>query len=1280
MNTREWHSGHRKSTTNRHHNRPKKRQRHAPPLQTSSTTPLALRRRPDPNMLLDPMVGPLMMAKPDEAEYLLSRHPSHVMSPYQRKKSKKAMMQNKNRKSKRNNKRNNNNNRNNRNNSNNKNNKNNGNKKNLPALAHSRSATTTTTNQGMKRLQSLHGGGNGKVTMTHRELDSKLYQGGSEFRVVQAILKREHVLRALQKMVSTSNTRPYFATDAIYMVLDLCALAVDCIESIAEWRKPHSKVFNFMWEDENYLLKMYKDTSFLKVCRPLGLCLSLPGLPNNPLLDFDDQIINTAEVEYNSAWAKFVRRDINQSIDFDPVEVIKSKNDTSKNDHLRRVELPVMLVHAQHVIQDELRRLNLKHDQLNSKLIPTEEYKQNMQDQQDEARRDRITVRRLEFELLKKRQNERDRKGFETEEDEKKSMTSNEWIPKKKKEMQEEKALKKKHAKKVDQNSYLYKRNKLLTLSDRYELKKIETENNQLLQKLRQAEQDEKHLIEKTRRLELSLRSISQEGLLPQMMTDHDVNDTKETIRNDHNSSSNRNTRNSKSGNVVLERLLEESNLQDFVGGWRLRRLRSECESVHARVELLRKEMKLRVDDYHKQKEKMNHAKKSDEAKKKKKEKIRQKLLEERTKRLAKGLKNKNMGTSNDVVISDTSNRRKDKQSSSTTAKQNQVLENAVVGGIGKMSSILLKALKEQQQENMSLKESQELDRILHHAEIVRSNGVYPHASMLVAPQSRAEGVIGGALPVMHHGGCYGVSVVNHGIFLSRKVIVSPSIKKRRSIVAQRSSMMAAQEDHILCDRTENIGSPSAAATITTPIPSPAQLSPHRLWLAQKERKHVRTTKPAAAAGGEAGGASTSSASSSSSPSSLKKYAPYMNTEDQERRDEILKKDKAAYEKQQIAMIKLAKLKYDWLTKCLEHSNVWQHRGIQSRSSSRHHFRNNTTLGTPTTPATPATLATPEHQHATSLPGSAASGLYSTLSLPSAVSGMTFEPTPSSSMPFFTFVSKSKSPIVVISYMFDVPNLLRFQYMVSKKLSKMISKTLKAQLPFMTIENRIVQWIKPILAEKADSAREALAFTRASLRSLQSLDPSDGDALFLAHASRDVAARRVVDALQLLSIRFGSEVDAASTTTAMAMKTNINKNQNKKNQNNKITSHQQRRQRQQGTSVATVSSTPMKMGWDTVVASLSEFDKTTIGPVIFKSLKPMVKQLRLDIARRTENAVDDSDISPSLRAAKIIGTWLGSIIRWKDDYEGSLTIIELLSIKKSTLEQRMQEVLGVSVL
>ena len=90
----------------------------------------------------------------------------------------------------------------------------------------------------------------------------------------------------------------------------------------------------------------------------------------------------------------------------------------------------------------------------------------------------------------------------------------------------------------------------------------------------RSAEKDERVLIEKTRRLELSLRSISQEGLLPQMMTDNDLTETKEAVKKFRREvcldGKEEETPSSSKNRNVLQRLLEESELQDFVGGWRL--------------------------------------------------------------------------------------------------------------------------------------------------------------------------------------------------------------------------------------------------------------------------------------------------------------------------------------------------------------------------------------------------------------------------------------------------------------------------------------------------------------------------------------------------------------------------------------------------------------------------------------------------------------------------------------------------------------------------------------
>jgi hypothetical protein len=249
--------------------------------------------------------------------------------------------------------------------------------------------------------------------------------------------------------------------------------------------------------------------------------------------------------------------------------------------------------------------------------------------------------------------------------------------------------------------------------------------------------------------------------------------------------------------------------------------------------------------------------------------------------------------------------------------------------------------------------------------------------------------------------------------------------------------------------------------------------------------------------------------------------------------------------------------------------------------------------------------------------------------------------------------------------MLDVPRVVYLEYLLSKKISTVVQYLLQTKTPLMAIEQRKIQWIKPVLAEKADSAREALAFYRASLRTLQSLNPSDGDALFLAHISRDVAARRVVDALKLLSIDFGSSGSGSSNGGSNKGGPNHLKKKKHRNSGNGQPKPEK--------------TTPLKMGWDTVLASLSDFDKTTVGPVVLKALKPLVRQLRLDIARRTENVNSDADIKPSLRAAKVIGAWLGSIVRWKDDYEGSLVQIEVLSKQKSLLEHAVTSVLGMSM-
>ena len=466
MNVREWSTGHR-HTTPRNTKVKRPRQHHVPPLKPSRTGKALASRAAEtnPNLLLDPIIGPLMMAQPDIAEYLISRSPSHALaqlgsgSPYKISKRQSGRHRSSNPRQRK--------------------------RQRSKSSSVSQTASTTRSSTrkttrtktsskkvlspGIDRLKQLHGGGNGRVTLEHTELDSNQAHanGGAEFRVVQAILKREHLIREMQRIVSTSNTRPYFATDAVYMLLDLRAMSVDCIEGIAEWRRPHSKIFDFMWEGENYLLKMYRDTSFLRVCRPLGLCMSLPGIANNPLLDFDEAAVERAEKEYNSSWAGLCRRETQQTLDYDPAALVAEKQQEKNARSMRSLKPPVMLVHAQHIVKDEFRRLGLTHDCVNGKLVKTEVWLQLNEDKKEEKRRHRMTLKRLEFELFKKRQTVRDRKGFESLEEERKTMTEEEWKKKRVREKKEESDLKLKHPEKEDTESYTFRRTLLLKPNDR---------------------------------------------------------------------------------------------------------------------------------------------------------------------------------------------------------------------------------------------------------------------------------------------------------------------------------------------------------------------------------------------------------------------------------------------------------------------------------------------------------------------------------------------------------------------------------------------------------------------------------------------------------------------------------------------------------------------------------------------------------------------------------------------------------------------------------------------
>jgi hypothetical protein len=1242
---REFRSGHRVSKKYQRSNR--KRRRNLPSLNKSHSQQSILQqqmhnsrnnsnhsnslgsRNNSSTLLLDPLVGPLMMAKADEAEYLLSRNPSKAMlSPY----TPYTTSKNTNHRNHRNKLR-----------------KHKCNRQHLIPLKHSKSAPPS--KKGIARLKTLHGGGDGKVTVSHDELDSnQINGGGAEFRVVQNILKREHALRELQRMVSSSNTRPYFATDVIYLLLDLRKMAVDVIESINNWRKPHSKIFDFQWEGQNYLVKMFQDSSFLKVCRPLGLIFSLPGLANNPLLEFDDASINKAMNKYQlpKNFVNALKTDKSKTIDYDPIDLEKEKK--QPNILSTKLKLPVMYAHAKHIIEDELKRLSLTHDIINSKLIPTKEYLQYIKDMQVLRKRERMTLKREQFEVLKKRQNVRDRKGFETEEDEKQSMSIEEWKIKKLKETKEDLAVINRNKPKEDENSYSYRRNLLLKPKTRDELIQLENDLKQLLSMLHRCEQDETNLQNKIIRLELSLRSISQEGLLPTMMTTIGKMETKQTVdkftneiyRGGHlvqqsdivNSNNNDNETNSSSKKKeekenVLNKLLEESNMQDFVGGWRLTKLKLEYTSCHERVELLRNELKVRKQDVQRQKQIMNSVELAKNASKKKKDKERQKLLEARAQRLAKGLKN--MG-----VRSSTTKKKRNKEKmgdrrnvivegSKSIRDYEEEKENSHHQHVESMQSestdMNQEMMKDEKDGHNSLNEN--MKATMKKLSFIRSNGVYPHSAMLIAPRRRAKGQISGALPVLQHGGVYGTGVVNRGVFLSRKVVYQPPFKKKRSIVAERNSSIQEEKSVLIMEDQEQSNglrtSIMNGGGIIIPInPSVAQL--HELRKASIHQNNTRKILLSTCIASEA------------KTSPLNKYKPYLDTK--------LNEEDIKWKKKRM------KLKRDWFTYMIEHPSIY----IDNQDNQL-----NRSIFTP---------AESISHSATSLPSSATSGLFST---PSGISGMNY--VPSKNIPVtntnngkMSFATSARSPLIIIIDMLSIKNVVMIEALLSKKITLIYTHSIQSHLPLMTIEIRKMNWIKPILAERADSAREALAFYRASLRTLQSLNPSDGDALFLAHASRDVAARRVVDALQLLSIHFGSMTSATTTTSSssssISRKKDNMRHNSKKRKNNGHSGKQ------------------IKMGWDTVLSSLSEFDKTTVGPAVLKALKPLVTNLRLDIARRTENIDSDADMKPSLRAAKVIGAWLGSIVRWKEDYEGSLNRIEMLSLKKQALEQQCTTTLG----
>ena len=933
-----------------------------------------------------------------------------------------------------------------------------------------------------------------------------------------------------------------------------------------------------------------------------------------------------------------------------------------------------MFTHAKHIVEDELRRLQFTHDVVNSKLVPTADFVKNLHDAQEIKKRERMTLRKLQFELLKRRQAVRDRKGFESEQEEQQSMSPEEWSKKKRKENKEDQELLNKNKPKQDEASFSYRRNLLLKPKTREEMSQLEQEIKHLYDLLHRYEQDEQALEQKINRLELSLRSISQEGLLPQMMTENDKVETKVTVdqyRGGHlvssgpstgsgiggatsggtgdaiagggsNSPGSTTTTTTTGSNNVLTKLLEESNMQDFVGGWRLKKLRLEYASCHERVVLLRTEMKVRNKDVVHQRKKMDQVALAKQANKHKKEKLRQKILAAKAERLAKGLKN--MG-----VASNTGSVGSKKKKKLTVAE----LEDG--------SSMIRTFEQEKRREEDNAipitanfgHEKEEQEDLEHDTNsttgnkvrFIRSNGVYPHESMLMAPQRRAKGQISGALPVLQHGGVYRTGVVNMGVFLSRKVVHPPPMTRKRSLVAQRS-MLQDEVDKKESGSNKDVddGKDSVDTLHSAIVEGGGVIVPIITSSSPKSLKALVASN------------------NNSNASALKKYEPYsdrkrIEQEEQQRKEQERKTTKKGNEDTSHSAGKDAKktkptkrTKTDWFTNMVEKEEWLMPSGM---------------------PSLPDGERTASSYSATSLPSSAASGLYSALSLPSAMNGINvLDPTTMGTRPTtisttVTFSTSSRSPLVAMCEMLDVPRVVYLEYLLSKKISTVVQYLLQTKTPLMAIEQRKIQWIKPVLAEKADSAREALAFYRASLRTLQSLNPSDGDALFLAHISRDVAARRVVDALKLLSIDFGSSGSGSSNGGSNKGGPNHLKKKKHRNSGNGQPKPEK--------------TTPLKMGWDTVLASLSDFDKTTVGPVVLKALKPLVRQLRLDIARRTENVNSDADIKPSLRAAKVIGAWLGSIVRWKDDYEGSLVQIEVLSKQKSLLEHAVTSVLGMSM-
>lgn len=125
-------------------------------------------------------------------------------------------------------------------------------------------------------------------TIIVREIESLKADKNPAQMAIRAIKAREHSLNELKDFANTivnaSNTIKHNSVESL---LNLRMLSIHVVECIQTWRKtlhdisPESIPDNikFVWEKENYLLKMQNDTKFL-VNTPMGIFIDF--VPNDP--------------------------------------------------------------------------------------------------------------------------------------------------------------------------------------------------------------------------------------------------------------------------------------------------------------------------------------------------------------------------------------------------------------------------------------------------------------------------------------------------------------------------------------------------------------------------------------------------------------------------------------------------------------------------------------------------------------------------------------------------------------------------------------------------------------------------------------------------------------------------------------------------------------------------------------------------------------------------------------------------------------------------------------